>query len=224
MPIISVTIPRVSDFAVPAIGLATAAAGGSAKTVIRSDANLLAFDATLPADVIPGTAQVGSATTTARRDHIHSGLNEVAFSYVLSATDSNVTGAGTLYTLGSSGNVLTRVFDQTAATTTAGLFTAAVAGIYLLGASIRVTNTSVLAAMDNYRINIVTTLNTLGTVGDLYNQRANTASLGICEVFFVSLFKMAATNTATVTFQVFDSTDTIDLETSNTTFWGLKVA
>ena len=58
-------------FATPAIVLGTAAAAGAADTVIRSDATIVAFDATLPESV--GTAATGSATVAARRDHVHAG-------------------------------------------------------------------------------------------------------------------------------------------------------
>lgn len=59
-----------SGFATPAIVLGTAAAAGSATTVIRSDATILAFDVTVPANVT-ATAATGSATVAARRDHVH---------------------------------------------------------------------------------------------------------------------------------------------------------
>lgn len=63
-------IPRVIDLAVPAFTLGTANSAGAAQTAVSSNSTLLAFDATLPAAI--GTAAVGSATTAARRDHVHS--------------------------------------------------------------------------------------------------------------------------------------------------------
>lgn len=60
----------VASFAAPALTLGTANAAGTATTTIRSDATILAFDATTPAAV--GTAgAVGAATVAARRDHVH---------------------------------------------------------------------------------------------------------------------------------------------------------
>lgn len=58
------------NWATPAISLGTAYAAGSSEQPIRADATLLAFDATLPADVAT-TAAVGVATVAARRDHVH---------------------------------------------------------------------------------------------------------------------------------------------------------
>ncbi len=59
-------------FAVPAIVLGTADAAGSAVTVIRSDATILAFDATAPVTAAIGdSAAIGSAAVAARRDHRH---------------------------------------------------------------------------------------------------------------------------------------------------------
>lgn len=57
------------SFATPAIVLGTAAAAGVATTPIRSDATIVAFDATVPANT--GTAAAGAAAVAARRDHVH---------------------------------------------------------------------------------------------------------------------------------------------------------
>jgi len=64
-------IPRLTALTTPAFTLGTANAAGSAITAIASDSTLGVFDTTLPAKV--GTAAVGSATVTARRDHAHGG-------------------------------------------------------------------------------------------------------------------------------------------------------
>lgn len=59
-------------FATPSIALGTAASAGSTGQAIQSDATILAFDATNPADETSGaSAVVGVATTAARRDHVH---------------------------------------------------------------------------------------------------------------------------------------------------------
>lgn len=56
-------------YAAPSLTLGTANAAGSAASAVRTDATILAFDATTPAAV--GTAAVGAATVAARRDHVH---------------------------------------------------------------------------------------------------------------------------------------------------------
>jgi|GEM_PF-1702188 len=62
----------VPAFAVPGIALGTAAAAGAAGTVIRSDATILAFDATNPStQAFADAAVVGVATVASRRDHKH---------------------------------------------------------------------------------------------------------------------------------------------------------
>lgn len=59
-------------FATPAVVLGTAAAAGAATTLLRSDATILAFDATSPTTSAVGDAAVvGVATVAARRDHKH---------------------------------------------------------------------------------------------------------------------------------------------------------
>ncbi len=60
------------SFATPAIVLGSAAAAGSAGTVIRSDGTIAAFDATSPSTQAFGdSAAVGTAAFAARRDHKH---------------------------------------------------------------------------------------------------------------------------------------------------------
>lgn len=72
MPIHVTPIPKLTDFATPAISLGTTAAAGSAETVIRSDSTLLVYDTTVPTTVgSSDTAATGSATVSARRDHQH---------------------------------------------------------------------------------------------------------------------------------------------------------
>lgn len=64
--------PNVPGFATPAIALGTAAAAGVATTVIRSDATIVAFDATVPVTQnFSDAAATGSAAVAARRDHVH---------------------------------------------------------------------------------------------------------------------------------------------------------
>ena len=55
--------------AVPSLTLGTSNTSGSANTFVRTDATILAFDATNPAAL--GTAGPGAATVAARRDHVH---------------------------------------------------------------------------------------------------------------------------------------------------------
>ncbi len=57
----------------PALTLGTSNSAGSASTYIKTDATILAFDVTVPAAL--GTAAVGTATTAARRDHVHPAVN-----------------------------------------------------------------------------------------------------------------------------------------------------
>ena len=65
-------IPRLTTLVAPAFSLGVANAAGSAITSIASDSTILTYDTTDPASV--GTAATGSATTAARRDHVHSGV------------------------------------------------------------------------------------------------------------------------------------------------------
>jgi hypothetical protein len=69
-----VDVSDVSDlaYATPALTLGTANAAGAANTVIRTDATILAFDATNPVAIDAGNvAAPGAASVAARRDHTH---------------------------------------------------------------------------------------------------------------------------------------------------------
>jgi hypothetical protein len=148
-----------------------------------------------------------------------------AFLMELSSADANVTGDGTAYLPGSTGNVYTEVFDKSNEVTTAGVFTPTVAGMYLLGCTITVgIGSSLSSAHDNFAIQIVATGKTLSRYQNLWNLRADSSSLGVCTIFLEGLFEMAASNTAKVRLYVYDGAKTIDIETGNTTFWGCKVA
>jgi hypothetical protein len=72
MSIVVTPIPQLIDLAAPAFTLGTANAAGSAATAVASDSTLLAFDTTDPA-AVAASAVVGSATVSARRDHVHAG-------------------------------------------------------------------------------------------------------------------------------------------------------
>jgi hypothetical protein len=97
MTIVTVTIPRAIAFATPALTLATANAQGAAATAIRSDAELLVYDATVPTTIAASaSAATGSAAQAARRDHVHGSAAAyttfAAPSFTLGV--SNITGSG----------------------------------------------------------------------------------------------------------------------------------
>jgi len=75
---VATTVPRgdhkhaMPAFATNAVVLGTAAAAGAAATLIRSDATIAAFDATVPTtSAVADAAATGSAAFAARRDHVH---------------------------------------------------------------------------------------------------------------------------------------------------------
>lgn len=123
-----------------------------------------------------GTTNVMVATTAGS---VTKPLQPACFGY-LNATDTNATGNGAVYTLGSTGTALTIFFDQQSNLTTAGVFTAPVTGKYLVGAQI--VYSSLTAAMTYQTVNLVCTGNviplnyinvgavrTVATSADLYS-------------------------------------------------------
>ena len=65
-------INNPTTFSTPDLTLSTSNSSGVAGA-LRADDTVLVYDGTLPANVTTGTANTGSASTSARRDHIHSG-------------------------------------------------------------------------------------------------------------------------------------------------------
>lgn len=83
--------------ATPNIALGSAAAAGTANSLIRSDATIAAFDATVPSTITPdATAATGIINFAARRDHTH-GIVAAAPSANLTVSTSNAEGASTSF-------------------------------------------------------------------------------------------------------------------------------
>lgn len=133
------TLSVSSDASATTVNLAT---GGAAKVVTlgsTSGASSLALKT--------GTADFSLASATGT---IMSALDtgeityplQPAFLAFVSTTDSNVTGAGAVFTLGS-GNALSEVFDQNGDFVTTGTFTAPVTGRYRLEFHTTVTGTTI---------------------------------------------------------------------------------
>lgn len=78
-------IPRLTTFDTPGFTLGTSNAGGDSQIAVASNSTLLAYDTTVPADVVyTGTSVVGTASTAARRDHAHDGgINSAAKAWVM---------------------------------------------------------------------------------------------------------------------------------------------
>jgi hypothetical protein len=65
-------MPTLPTLGTPGLTLGTANAAGAASTAVRTDATILAFDATVPVTQASGdTADAGTAAVAARRDHKH---------------------------------------------------------------------------------------------------------------------------------------------------------
>jgi hypothetical protein len=99
------------SFAVPNLTLGTANAEGVATTSIRSDATILAFDATVPGTIVPdASAAAGSAAVAARRDHTH-GIATAA-AVTLTSTSTNTEGTGNNFARATHTHAIT-FFDAT---------------------------------------------------------------------------------------------------------------
>ena len=91
-------IPKLTTFGTPGFTLGTSNSAGDSKIAVASNSTLLTYDTTIPAEVSTAGA-TGSATTAARRDHVHAGSLQSTIvngsrSASAGAGDQAVTGAG----------------------------------------------------------------------------------------------------------------------------------
>jgi len=135
-----------------------------------------------------------------------------AFLAYLATEDSNVTGNGATFTLGS-GNALTEIYDQNADFVTTGTFTAPVTGKYTLGTQITFLNLDAAMTAGNIQINTSnrTYQKTLGDVG------AMATAGGALTLEIIVIADMDASDTATVSTQITGGAgDTADLQAAAT--------
>lgn len=143
-----------------------------------------------------------------------------AFLADVTTQDTDVTGDGTLFQLGS-GNALTEIFDQGADFNTNGTFTASITGRYYLHASIFMKD--VAAAHTQGIMRFITSNATY------YCAYSNAGAVAASNDFLIysgaAFVDMDASDTATVEVNVSNSTKTIDLLTNNrdTRFAGFLV-
>jgi len=95
-------IPRLTTFVAPAFTLGTSNVAGNTAAAVASNSTLLAFDATVPGNIVASTAaNAGSAAVASRRDHTHGTVDALAQcvtgSYSGDAASSQaITGVGVL--------------------------------------------------------------------------------------------------------------------------------
>ena len=133
-------------FAAPALTLGTANSAGAASTIIRSDATVAAFDATVPTTMTYGAAAAtGSAAIAARRDHTHGGVASPAWQWVESLDASSGTTL-TSATLPTDSDLFMIVFENVTGTAAQTITMAGVATrIRLSGTTLSTAGTGVIA-------------------------------------------------------------------------------
>jgi hypothetical protein len=132
-----VNINNPTTFSVPDLSLSTSNSSGSAGA-LRADDTILVYDTTSPVAVTSGgSASVGSAATSARRDHKHAAAafnTDESCRVYTNATQSIADETGTIITVWGSESFDTDTMHDT--DTNPGRMTIKTAGTYLVGASI----------------------------------------------------------------------------------------
>jgi hypothetical protein len=119
-----------------------------------------------------------------------------AFLAYLPTSDTNATGNGTIYTLGS-GTALTSVFDRGSNFNSNGTFTAPVTGIYLFSLVLQVSN---MTLMTESLCSIITTARTYK--GGIINPTTVKSLSGIYSFSMTQLCDMSVNDTATFTCRI----------------------
>ena len=129
-----------------------------------------------------------------------------AFLAVLDTTDSNVTGGGSVYTLGG-GNALGVIFDQGSDFTGGDTFTAPITGRYLLSFGMRLGGLATDQTLQE--ANVITS-------NRIYRFRNDLAGAGVTnsQAFGTVVADMDATDEATVTLTMSGGSDVVDVETN----------
>ena len=120
------------EYGTPAVVLSTTAASGSNQTAIRTDGQLIAFNADTPENVISGSASAGTTAFAARIDHIHSGLTDISAKVTHDAAQSTSTGSEMTVAFN------TETFDSDSMADVANRLTFTTAGTYLVQAYVQI--------------------------------------------------------------------------------------
>lgn len=181
------TLSVSSDASATTVNIATGAAAKVATLGSTNGASSLALRyGTADFTLASATGTVMSALDTGEITY----PLQPAFLAYLATTDTNRTGNGTVFTIGS-GTALTEVFDQGGDFVTTGTFTAPVTGKYQLNGACDLTGSTVGTAIN---VNIVTSNRTF--VGTSNSRAAFNGDLGATVVV---LADMDAADTATLT-------------------------
>ena len=107
------SITFTANFATPSLTLGTSNSAGSASTLIRSDATVAAFDATVPTTITHGaSAATGSAAVASRRDHAHGAPASPAWEFVETLDTATAATPVVSATLPTDSNLFLVVFED----------------------------------------------------------------------------------------------------------------
>lgn len=206
-------VPLISQGAAaqPIFGTAAIAGGGTNATSFSTSTGIVKYD---------GTSLVTSSAAKIDSSNRMTNSSQPAFLARLGTTDSNVTGDGTKFRIGS-GNALTVIFDQGSNFNTNGTFTAPIAGRYLFIGLVRLDNIG--ASHTAVFVQIITT--SLNYSCPIVNPAAM-QSVGSGFALNISVIaNMAASDTATLNVEVLNSTKTVNVTGSagDTSFAGYLI-
>ncbi len=144
-----------------------------------------------------GTGNFNVTSNVATLLNVYSGgyckfpVNAAFYGY-LGTADANVTGNGATYTLGTTGNALSELFDRSNSLSSLGIFTTPVAGIFFFTTTLYLTG--ITAAETTCNLSINSTQSILQTNFNVFNMSVG----GVAKITAVHMCNMTAANSTRV--------------------------
>lgn len=186
----------------PVFGVAGIAGGGTGTNTYVNSNGIIVYN---------GSTYTNYAGVSIDSSGRYTNSNQPAFYAYLGTTDNNVTGDGTIYTLGT-GTILTELYDiGSNFNPGTGVFTAPLTGYYLVHGQVRLIG--ILSSHVSTSITINATGNPFRT--NIFNPYNAYAGYGVVSLPFSTPLKMTAGDTFTCQVVVAGGTLVVDVQTQN---------